>query len=142
MVSPQPTALPYDVEAVRAEFPILNQEHHAGVPLVYLDNAASSQKPRQVIDTMSAYYQGYNANVHRGIHKLSEAATAAYEEARIKVKRFIHAGSKREIIYTRGTTESINLVVQTWGRQNLKPGDVVLSTQMEHHANIVSWQIL
>lgn len=142
MVNPQPTALPYDVEAVRSEFPILNQEHHAGVPLVYLDNAASSQKPRQVIDTISEYYQGYNANVHRGIHKLSEAATAAYEESRIKVKRFIHAGSKREIIFTRGTTESINLVVQTWGRQNLKPGDVVLSTQMEHHANIVSWQIL
>src|SRR5688572_29871350 len=134
--------LPYDVETIRADFPILNQEHHAGVPLVYLDNAASSQKPQQVIDTIGDYYSRYNANVHRGIHKLSEAATFAYEEARIKVKKFINAASKREIIFTRGTTESINLVAQTWGRANLKQGDVVVSTQMEHHSNIVPWQIL
>jgi len=135
-------ALPYDVEAIRADFPILVQEHHPGVPLVYLDNAASSQKPNLVIDAMDDYYRRYNANVHRGVHKLSEMATFAYEEARIKVKKFINAASKREIIYTRGTTESINLVAQTWGRTNLGPGDVVVSTEMEHHSNIVPWQML
>jgi len=134
--------VPYDVEAVRADFPILQQEHHAGVPLIYLDNAASSQKPRQVIDAIDDYYRRYNANVHRGIHKLSEAATAAYEEARIKVKRFINAANKREVIYVRGTTEGINLVAQTWGRANLTVGDVVVLTQMEHHSNIVPWQML
>ncbi len=134
--------LPYDVEAVRADFPILQQEHHPGVPLIYLDNAASSQKPLKVIEGLDDYYRRYNANVHRGIHKLSEAATAAYEEARVKVRRFINAGSKREIIYTRGTTESINLVANTWGRANLGPGDVVISTAMEHHSNIVPWQML
>src|SRR5215207_305353 len=134
--------LPYDVEAIRADFPILHQEHHAGVPLVYLDNAATSQKPQQVIDRIGDYYSRYNANVHRGIHKLSEAATFAYEESRIKVRKFVNAASKREIIFTRGTTESINLVAQTWGRANLQAGDVVLSTQMEHHSNIVPWQML
>jgi cysteine desulfurase / selenocysteine lyase len=135
-------AAPYDVQAVRADFPILHQEHHPGVPLIYLDNAASSQKPLKVIEALDEYYRGYNANVHRGIHKLSEAATAAYEESRVKIKRFINAPSKREIIFTRGTTESINLVTQTWGRANLKVGDVVVSTVMEHHSNIVPWQIL
>lgn len=134
--------LPYDIQAVRADFPILHQEHHAGVPLIYLDNAASSQKPRHVIDAMDDYYRRYNANVHRGIHKLSEAATAAYEEARIKVKKFINAANKREVIYVRGTTEGINLVAQTWGRANLKAGDTVVLTQMEHHSNIVPWQML
>ncbi len=134
--------LPYDVDAVRADFPILHQEHHAGVPLIYLDNAASSQKPLKVIEALNDYYRRYNANVHRGVHKLSEEATAAYEEARKKLRRFINASSRREIIFTRGTTESINLVAQTWGRANLKPGDVVLSSVMEHHSNIVPWQIL
>lgn len=133
---------PYDVESIRAQFPILNQEHHPGVPLIYLDNAATSQKPQQVIDALSDYYLRYNANVHRGIHKLSEEATAAYEEARLKVRHFIHASSRREIVFTRGATEAVNLVAQTWGRANLKPGDVVLSTVMEHHANIVPWQML
>ncbi|MBZ0279697.1 MAG: cysteine desulfurase [Anaerolineae bacterium] len=132
----------YDVEAVRQNFPILHQEHHPGVPLIYLDNAASSQKPLQVIEALDNYYRLYNANVHRGIHKLSEAATSAYEGARLKIRKFINASSKREIIFTRGTTESINLVAQTWGRANLKPGDVVISTIMEHHSNIVPWQIL
>ena len=132
----------YDVEKIRADFPILQQEHHAGVPLIYLDNAATSQKPSLVIDALDDYYRRYNANVHRGIHKLSEEATAAYEGARIKLRKFINASSKREIVYTRGTTESINLVAQTWGRVNLKPGDVVLSTEMEHHSNIVPWQLL
>jgi cysteine desulfurase / selenocysteine lyase len=132
----------FDVHAIRDDFPILAQEHHAGTPLIYLDNAASSQKPRQVIDGMQTYYQQTHANVHRGIHKLSEAATEAYEASRKKVKRFINASNKREVIFTRGTTESINLVVQTWGRTNLGAGDVVISTGMEHHANIVPWQIL
>src|SRR5437868_5937697 len=134
--------LPYDVEAVRADFPILHQEHHAGVPLVYLDNAATSQKPLKVIEALDDYYRRYNANVHRGIHKLSEEATSAYEGARIKIKRFINATNRREIIFTRGTTESLNLVANTWGRANLKAGDVVVSTVMEHHSNIVPWQIL
>ncbi len=132
----------YDVEAVRADFPILHQMHHDDVPLIYLDNAASSQKPRQVIETLDDYYRRYNANVHRGVHKLSEEATAAYERARIKVRQFINAASKREVIFTRGTTEGINLVAQSWGRANLKAGDVVVSTVMEHHSNIVPWQLL
>lgn len=131
-----------NIDAIRADFPILHQEHSAGVPLIYLDSTATSQKPRQVIDAITDYYVRSNANVHRGIYALSEAATAAYEEARKKVRRFINAGSKREVIFTRGTTESINLVAQTWGRANLNPGDTVLSTVMEHHSNIVPWQIL
>lgn len=142
MMNDPTLAPPYDVESVRADFPILQQEHHPGVSLVYLDNAATSQKPVQVIDALDDYYRRYNANVHRGIHRLSEEATAAYEGARIKLRRFINAGNKREIIFTRGTTEGINLVAQTWGRANLKPGDVVVSTQMEHHSNIVPWQLL
>lgn len=132
----------YDVDVVRADFPILHQPHHDDVPLVYLDNAATSQKPASVIEAMDRYYREYNANVHRGIHRLSEEATAAYEGARAKIRRFINARSKREIVFTRGTTEGINLVAQTWGRANLQAGDVVLSTQMEHHSNIVPWQLL
>ncbi|MBA3868182.1 MAG: cysteine desulfurase [Anaerolineae bacterium] len=136
------TTTEYDVEAVRSDFPILRQMHSDNVPLVYLDNAATSQKPASVIEAIDTYYREYNANVHRGIHKLSEQATSAYEEARLKVRKFINAASKREILFTRGTTESINLVAQTWGRANLKAGDVVISTVMEHHSNIVPWQIL
>ncbi len=132
----------YDVEVIRADFPVLHQEHHPGVPLVFLDNAASSQKPTAVIEAMNDYYHNYHANVHRGIHKLSEQATEAYEGARRKVRKFINASSHREVIYTRGTTEGINLVAQTWGRANLEPGDVLLTTVMEHHANIVPWQML
>jgi len=133
---------PYDVEARRQDFPILQQQHHEGVPLIYLDSAASSQKPVSVLEAMNDYYRRYNANVHRGIHKLSEEATEAYEGARRKVQRFINASSHREVIFTRGTTESINLVAQTWGRANLQEHDIVLSTVMEHHANIVPWQML
>ncbi len=133
---------PLNVESIRADFPILHQEVRPGVPLVYFDNAATSQKPVAVIEAMDEYYRRYNANVHRGLHKLSEEATDAYEGARKKIARFINAASSREIIYTRGTTESINLVAQAWGRANLKPGDVVLSTEMEHHSNIVPWQML
>jgi cysteine desulfurase/selenocysteine lyase len=132
----------YDVATVRADFPILQHMHHDDVPLIYLDNAASSQKPSAVIDALDDYYRRYNANVHRGVHKLSEEATEAYETARIKIRKFINAGSKREVIYTSGTTDSINLVAQTWGRANLQPGDVVVSTVMEHHSNIVPWQML
>jgi cysteine desulfurase/selenocysteine lyase len=135
-------AVSYDVDLVRADFPVLRQEHHAGVALVYLDNAATSQKPLPVIEALDDYYHRYNANMHRGIHKLSEEATAAYEDARVKIRRFINAPGKRTIIFTRSTTESINLVAQTWGRANLKAGDVVLSTRMEHHSNIVPWQML
>jgi cysteine desulfurase/selenocysteine lyase len=143
MMSTAPVPAPaLDVNAIRAEFPILHQMHHDEVPLIYLDNAATSQKPRMVIDALDDYYRRYNANVHRGVHKLSEAATEAYEGARVKIRKFINAGNKREVIFTRGTTESINLVAQTWGRANLKPGDIVVSTAMEHHSNIVPWQIL
>ncbi len=112
------------------------------MPLVYLDSTASSQKPLAVIQRMDEFYRKNNANIHRGIHTLAEESTAAYEEARAKVAQFIHAGSPRQIIFTRNATESINLVVQTWGRQNLTANDVVVLTEMEHHANLVSWQIL
>lgn len=130
-----------DVRAIRQDFPILHQEVH-GRPLVYLDNAASSQKPRLVIDALDEYYCRYNANVHRGIHTLSEQATAAYEEARRKVARFINARSAKEVIWTRNTTESINLVAYSWGRANIGPGDEILLTEMEHHSNLIPWQLL
>src|SRR5688572_10259287 len=134
--------LPYGVTKIRADFPILQQAHHDDVPLVFLDNAASSQKPNLVIDGMYDYYRTSHANVHRGIYQLSERATESYESARKKVRAFINASSHREVIFTRGTTEGINLVAMTWGRKNLGVGDVVLSTAMEHHSNIVPWQIL
>ena len=113
-----------------------------GRPLVYLDNAATSQKPRQVIDAISRFYTSENANIHRGLHYLSERATTAYDAAREKVARFLGAGSPSEIVFTRGTTEAINLVAQSWGRSNLRPGDEVLVTGMEHHANLVPWQLV
>jgi cysteine desulfurase/selenocysteine lyase len=125
----------------RADFPILREKVH-GRPLVYLDNAATSQKPRAVIDAVSRYYETHNANVHRGVHKLSELATADYEGAREKVRAFIKAKSTREIIYTRGTTEAINLVAQSYARPLLKAGDEILLTQMDHHSNIVPWQLV
>ena len=134
--------LPYNVDLIRKDFPILQQEHSPGIPLVFLDNAASSQRPTAVIEGIDDYYRRYHANVHRGIHKLSEEATEAYEAARKKVRRFINARSWREVVFTRGATESINLVAQTWGRANLKRGDVIVSTEMEHHSNIVPWQLL
>jgi cysteine desulfurase/selenocysteine lyase len=131
-----------NIDAIRQDFPFLQRPHQSGRPLVYLDSTATSQKPRQVIDALVAYYSGYNANVHRGIYEISELATEAYEGARKKVRKFINARSKREIIFTRGTTEAINLVANTWGRVNLRAGDVVLSTVMEHHSNIVPWQMI
>ncbi len=136
------TILPvFDVQAIRKEFPILKREVK-GKPLVYFDNAATSQKPQVVIDTISNYYSFYNANIHRGIHSLAEEATAAFENTRLAVMEFLGATSTEEIIFTRGTTESINLVAQTWGRQNVRKGDEILISAMEHHSNIVPWQIL
>jgi cysteine desulfurase/selenocysteine lyase len=130
-----------DVEQVRADFPILGQEIY-GKRLVYLDSAATSQKPRSVIDAIAKYYLEDNANVHRGVHLLSERATEAYEAARGKVKRFINAKHDHEIVFVRGTTEAINLVAQTYGRSRVRAGDEILITEMEHHSNIVPWQLL
>jgi cysteine desulfurase/selenocysteine lyase len=128
--------------AIRQDFPILDRIVGSGAPLVYLDNGASSQKPEAVLRAMDDYYRRTNANVHRGVHTLSEEATALYEGAREKVARFIRAAHTNEVIFTRGTTESVNLVAYAWGRANLGPGDEVLITEMEHHANIVPWQIV
>jgi cysteine desulfurase/selenocysteine lyase len=132
----------YDVARVRADFPILSREVRPGVPLVYLDSTASSQKPEVVIQAMDDYYRRSNANIHRGIHTLAEEATAAYENARERIAALINAPSPRQIIYTRNATESINLVAFTWGRAQLHAGDVVILTEMEHHANLVPWQML
>jgi cysteine desulfurase/selenocysteine lyase len=131
----------FDVNRVRADFPILNQQVY-GRPLVYLDNAATSQKPSVVIDALNDYYTKANANVHRGVHYLSQLATREYEEARHKVKCFLNAADTREIIFTRGTTESINLVASSYGRRFLKEGDEIIISAMEHHSNIVPWQLL
>ncbi len=130
-----------DVTAIRKDFPILERKVY-GKPLVYLDNAATSQKPRRVIDALVNYYENYNANIHRAVHCLGEEATAAYEEARAKVAKFINAPSPECIIFTRNTTESINLVAYTWGRANVHEGDEILLTQMEHHSNLIPWQRL
>jgi cysteine desulfurase / selenocysteine lyase len=130
-----------DMARIRADFPILQQQVN-GYPLAFLDSTASSQKPQQVIDALSDYYRRYNANVHRGVYQLSEQATEALETARRKVARFIGAQSAREVIWTRNTTEAINLVANAWGRANLTPGDRILLTEMEHHSNLVPWQIV
>lgn len=130
-----------DVEKVRADFPILHQLVH-GKPLVYLDNAATAQKPRQVIDALRRYYECDNANIHRGVHTLSERATAAFEGARDKVRAFLGAHDRREIVFVRGATEGINLVAQSFLRPRLQPGDEIVITEMEHHSNIVPWQML
>lgn len=131
----------FDVTEIRKSFPILNREVKNKL-LVYLDNAATSQKPQEVIDALNYYYSNYNANIHRGIHTLAEEATAAYEATRNTVKDFINASSSEEIIFTRGTTEGINLVAYTWGRKNIHEGDEIIISTMEHHSNIVPWQIL
>lgn len=130
-----------DIAAIRREFPILDREVK-GRPLIYLDNAATTQKPREVIDALIQYYSNYNANIHRGIHTLAEEATAAFEMTRDAVKDFIGAASREEIIFTKGTTEGINLVAYTWGRKNIHAGDEIIISTMEHHSNIVPWQIL
>jgi cysteine desulfurase/selenocysteine lyase len=131
----------FDPARARADFPILGREAR-GKPLVYLDNAATTQKPRAVLDAMTRYYEESNANVHRGVHLLSERATKAFEDARLAVARFVNAPDPREVIFVRGTTEAVNLVAQTFGRRRVGPGDEVLVTGMEHHSNIVPWQML
>jgi cysteine desulfurase / selenocysteine lyase len=133
--------LTFDVTRIRADFPILNQQVH-GRPLVYLDSAATSQKPQVVLDAIQRYYAEQNANVHRGVHYLSQLATREYEGARVKIQKFINAAEEHEIIYTRGTTESINLVAQSFGRKFVKEGDEIIISAIEHHSNIVPWQML
>jgi len=135
------SASPPDWRQLRADFPILNQEVH-GKPLIYFDNAATAQKPRMVIDAVRRFYERDNANIHRGIHELSNRATAAYENARARAARFLNARHAEEIVFTRGTTEGINLVAHTWGVTHLQAGDVILLTEMEHHSNLVPWQLL
>ena len=130
-----------DWHAVREDFPILREQAH-GHPLIYFDNAATSQKPRAVVDALRHYYEHENANVHRGLHELSSRATEAYEQARQRVATYLGAASAEEIVFTRGTTESINLVAQTWGGKFVGAGDVILLTEMEHHSNLVPWQLL
>lgn len=130
-----------DTNDIRADFPILQRQVH-GKPLVYLDSAATSQKPEVVLRAMDDYYRRYNANIHRGVHALAEEATAAYEGARGKVARFINAYSYREVVFVRNTTEAINLVARTWGQTNVRAGDIVILTEMEHHSNLVPWHLL
>ena len=130
-----------DWSAIREDFPILREQAH-GHPLIYFDSAATSQKPRAVIDALRNFYEHNNANVHRGLHTLSSRATEAYEQARQRVAEYIGAASAQEIIFTRGTTESVNLVAQTWGEKFVRKGDVILLTVMEHHSNLVPWQLL
>jgi len=146
---PQPAVLvpgiklmSFDVTRIRADFPILNRETRSGVKVVYLDSTATAQKPTAVIEAMNAFYQNSNANIHRGVHTLAEEATALYEGAREKIAKFINAPHAKQIIYTRNTSESINLVAYTWARANLKSGDLVVLTEMEHHSNLIPWQML
>jgi cysteine desulfurase/selenocysteine lyase len=140
-MSANPRTLRYDVERVWRDFPILARQVH-GKPLVFLDSAASSQRPRQVIEAVDDYERLHHANVHRGVHQLSQEATALFERARERVRAYVNAASIREVIFTRGTTESINLVAQSYGRSRLQPGDEILLTALEHHANIVPWQMV
>ncbi|HEX9017051.1 MAG TPA: SufS family cysteine desulfurase, partial [Chloroflexota bacterium] len=130
-----------DLEAIRADFPILERTVR-GKPLVYLDNAATSQKPRSVIDAISGFYTDHNANVHRGVHTLSDEATDGFEQARTKVARFIKAPGSRGVVFVRGATEGLNLVAHSWGRKWLKPGDEIVVSRMEHHSNLIPWQIV
>jgi cysteine desulfurase / selenocysteine lyase len=132
----------YDLQRIRSEFPILDREIRPGVKLVYLDSTATSQKPLRVIQAMDTFYQRSNANIHRGVHALAEEATALYERARGRVAEFIHAGAPHEVIFTRNTTEAINLVARTWAWTMLKPGDLIVLTEMEHHSNLVPWQMI
>lgn len=132
----------FDIEKIRADFPILQQEIYPGKPLIFLDSAASSQRPIAVIEAMDTYYRKYHANVHRGIYKLSEEATFAYEDARARIARFINAPGSEQVIYVRNATEGFNLVAYSWARANLNAGDEILLTEMEHHANLVPWQML
>ena len=130
-----------DVQKIREEFPILHQQVN-GKPLIYFDNAATNQKPKRVIKALTDYYEGYNANIHRGIHTLAEKATRAYEDTRAAMQEFIHANYVEEIIFTRGVTESINLVASSYGKAFLKEGDEIIISGLEHHSNIVPWQLI
>ena len=142
MNNPNPSTIPaFDVEAVRQDFPILKREVN-GCPLIYLDNGATAQKPQSVIDTIDRYYREQNANIHRGVHHLSQVATQAYEDARETVRAYINAKHNHEVIYTKGTTDGINLVASSWGRRFLNPGDEVIISTLEHHSNIVPWQLI
>ncbi|ABK77973.1 cysteine desulfurase/selenocysteine lyase [Cenarchaeum symbiosum A] len=132
----------YPIEEIRADFPILSRTVRGGKPLVYLDNASTTQKPVQVISAIDDYYRNHNANIHRAVYELAEEATGAYEAARDKVARFINSPSREEVIFVRGTTEAINLVAYSWGRANVGPGDIIVTTEYEHHSNIVPWQLL
>jgi cysteine desulfurase/selenocysteine lyase len=135
------SSVDFDVKKIRRDFPVLAQKVY-GKPLIYFDNAATSQKPQVVINALVKYYSEYNANIHRGVHYLSGKASQAYDETRIKVQKFINAESEKEIVFTRGTTESINLVASSWGRKNIAEGDEIIISVMEHHSNIVPWQLL
>src|SRR5438552_4189205 len=128
-------------EEIRADFPILSRQVH-GKQLVYLDSTASAQKPLAVIDAMNIYYRSYNANIHRGVYAISEEATAAMDKARLKVARLINARQSKQVVFTRNTTESINLVAYSWGNANIHAGDLIILTEMEHHSNLVPWQLL
>jgi len=132
----------FNVKKIRSEFPIFQREPRPGIPLVYLDSTATSQKPLPVIEAMDTYYRRSNANIHRGVHTLAEEATAMYEQARVRIAKFINASSAHQIVYTRNTTEAINLVAYSWAHANLGAGDLVILTEMEHHSNLVPWQIL
>lgn len=131
-----------NIENIRSDFPILQRKVHTGKPLVYFDNAATSQKPIQVIDAIRNYYLNYNSNIHRAVHQLAEESTAAFELTRDKVAKFINAKNREEVIFVRGTTEAINLIAYSWGRQNVQQDDIVVTTEYEHHSNIVPWQLL
>lgn len=133
---------PFDLQRIRSDFPTLQRQIHNGVPLIYLDSTATAQKPQMVLTAMDDYYRRSNANIHRGVHTLAEEATAAYEGARQRIAQFIGARTAREVIFVRNTTEAINLVAMTWGRTQLQAGDLVILTEMEHHSNLVPWQML
>jgi cysteine desulfurase / selenocysteine lyase len=142
MTIDQPQVAVFDINKIRRDFPVLDRQVRPGIPLVYLDSTATSQKPIQVLEAMDEFYRMSNANIHRGIHTLAEEATLAYESARERIAAFIGAADSKEIIFTRNTTESINLVAQSWGRANLEAGDIIVLTEMEHHSNLVPWQML
>ena len=139
--APAPARAPFDARRVRADFPIL-RPRPGQKPLIYLDSAATSQKPEAVLRAMDEYYTTTNANIHRGIYRIAEQATAAYEDARARLAGFIGAASPREVVFTRNSTEALNLIAYAWGRANLRAGDAILLTEMEHHSNLVPWQIL
>ena len=130
------------IENIRKDFPILERKVRDNKPLVYLDNASTTQKPKQVIDSLTNYYNNYNANIHRSVYSIAEEATEAYENVRDKIANFLNISKREEIIFVRGTTEAINLVAYAWGRKHIKEGDIIVTTEYEHHSNIVPWQLL